>query len=114
MALAPKYRLKGNPDLKRVFKDGRTVSHGFFFIKFLKNQLKHGRAAVTVSRAVSTKAVVRNKIKRLIYGLLETTSFFTRPLDLVISISPIMVDKSFQEIKSEFNKATKPIFSQLK
>lgn len=100
-------------DRKLVFKQGKTVRHSFFFIKFLKNQLGYGRAIVLIPLTVSKIAVVRNRIKRLLYDQIEKNRLLDYPVDTVINVSPIIVDKSPGEIKSEFDRASKAVFSQL-
>jgi ribonuclease P protein component len=73
-------RLLKKKDFKKVFKKGKGYSDGFlvkkgqekeglsgrgiFFLKILENGLGVNRFGVVVSRKVSRKATLRNKIKR--------------------------------------------------
>ncbi len=56
-----KNRLKKEEDFKKVFKEGRGFKEGFLYLKAKKGSLRFG---FVVSKKVSPKASVRNKIKR--------------------------------------------------
>lgn len=57
-------RLKKKNDFDRVSKEGQQVRGDFFILKFCNNGLRVTRVGFVVSKKVSSKAVVRNKIKR--------------------------------------------------
>lgn len=62
--LARGFRLKKAGDFARVYKHGRSASASDLFIKAVRTGYGVSRLAVVVSKKVSKKAVVRNKIKR--------------------------------------------------
>ena len=62
--LAAKYRLRKKKDIGLVLKGGKSSKEGPLVLKTKKNDLPFCRFAFIVSRKVSTKAVVRNKIRR--------------------------------------------------
>ncbi len=111
MALARKYRLN-KKDLKRVFKQGKTVINSFFFIRFLKNELGHARIAAIIPSKVSKKAVVRNGLKRIIIESVRTGHFLEESYDLAITATLNIVEKPSKEIKEHLEQATNKIFSQ--
>jgi ribonuclease P protein component len=59
-----KNRLKKEKEIARVFKEGKTVKEGFFFLKKIRNDLPDSRFCFSVPGNVSKKVVVRNKLKR--------------------------------------------------
>ncbi|HSX41112.1 MAG TPA: ribonuclease P protein component [Candidatus Saccharimonadales bacterium] len=69
--LASQYRLKKSREITRVLQRGVFKSVGVMTIKFHKNGQDFSRVAIVVSKKVSKKAVVRNKIRRRISGVLE-------------------------------------------
>lgn len=69
--LASQFRLKKSKDISRVLQRGVFKSVGVLTIKFQKNGQEFSRLAIVVSKKVSKKAVVRNKIRRRIAGVLE-------------------------------------------
>jgi len=57
-------RLKKKQDIERVFKKGEGSKEDFLVLKIAKNRLSQTRFAFIISRKVSKKAVIRNKIRR--------------------------------------------------
>jgi len=109
MALSRKNRLTGKKDIQNVFKEGKTVKNSFFFIKYVANSLDCARLAIIVSSKVSKKSVVRNRIRRIIGEIIIKNNFLSFPLDIIINASPIILDKSPAEIKSQLGQAIKKI-----
>lgn len=64
-------RLKKTTDIRKVFKNGRFLKEGFLILKTAKNNLNKSRFGFIVSQKVSKKAVVRNKIKRKMRGIVR-------------------------------------------
>ena len=62
--LAAKHRLRKKKDIGQVLKEGKSSKEGPLVLKTIKNNLGFCRFAFIVSRKVSQKAVVRNKIRR--------------------------------------------------
>ena len=65
MAIPAKNRLRKELDFKKVLKVGRTTRGDFLFIKFAPNG-SDPRFGISVSSKISKKAVIRNKIRRLL------------------------------------------------
>ncbi|OGZ20456.1 MAG: ribonuclease P protein component [Candidatus Nealsonbacteria bacterium RIFCSPHIGHO2_01_FULL_43_31] len=57
-------RLKKKKDFEHVLKQGRGLKDGFLSLKFAQNGRDSTRFGFVVGRKVSSKAVIRNKIKR--------------------------------------------------
>ena len=58
--------LKKENDFKKVFKQGQVFGNRTFVMYFLKNRSPVNRLGIIVSKKISKKAVVRNKIRRQI------------------------------------------------
>ncbi len=112
MALAKKYRLTGKKDFQSLFYRGHTIKSDFLIVKFLKNNLKHPRIAITVPLKISKKAVIRNKIRRLIAEVVRKINYQSRSIDMIIISSPSIVDKSFEEIKRDLESIINAVTSQ--
>ena len=66
MALPTKNRLKNKKDFDAVFKRGRTLNGSFLFMKSLPSSHGYPRFGFIVAAKFVPKAVLRNKIRRLL------------------------------------------------
>jgi len=83
-ALKKSCRLPEKVDFGQVFKYGLR-HHGKYFLVIVRgNGLESARVGVTVSRKVSTRAVVRNRIKRQIRESFRLKKKLLRGLDCVV------------------------------
>lgn len=96
------YRLVKKKDFETVFKSGKSVKSGFLTGKALKNNLSASRFGFVVSKKVSPKATVRNKVRRRLQATvakeLKTMDKF---LDVVIVALPGTENKEFGQVKAE-------------
>ena len=56
--------LRNKKDFDRIFKHKQVFGNKLFTLLYRKNGLDHNRYAFVVSRKVSKRAVVRNKLRR--------------------------------------------------
>ncbi len=61
-----KNRLKKEKEFQLVFNHGRFIASDLLFIRFLDNGINEIRVGFIVSKKVSKKAVLRNRIKRVL------------------------------------------------
>jgi ribonuclease P protein component len=85
--LASNYRLKKPRDITRVFKRGRYGGSGAIQVKTAPNSIEHSRLVIVVSKKVSKKAVVRNRLRRRVSGVVEQLWATVIPgYDIVITV----------------------------
>jgi ribonuclease P protein component len=85
--LASIYRLSSPRDIARVFKRGRFAGDGGIQCKAAPNGQGHSRIVIVVSKKVSKKAVVRNRLRRRISGVIEPIWATVAPgYDIVITV----------------------------
>jgi ribonuclease P protein component len=85
--VAAQYRFHGLNALRYVYKQGKTARADGCLLKYaLNTQRHHCRIAVVVSKKVSKSAVVRNRLRRQIYAVVETRAGELPPLDLVFTV----------------------------
>ena len=85
--LAAENRLKQARDISRVFQRGRFGGAGELTAKAAVTKALESRAVVIVGKKVSKKAVVRNRIRRRIAGILESKWKTVPPgYDIVITV----------------------------
>ena len=63
---AKQYRLKTTNDFKGVFKKGRSVTKEGVLLRVRPTDGDHPRIGIIVSKKVAKKAVVRNRIRRIL------------------------------------------------
>ncbi len=81
-------RFHGRGGIQRLQRNGKSVRSGAFALRYESNpRRKAYRLAVVVSRKVSKRAVVRNRIRRRLYENVRIlSSNFTAPYDLVLVV----------------------------
>lgn len=95
-------RLTKKKDFDNVFKKGRGIRANSLFLKTIENNKEHTRIGIIVSKKVSKKAPVRNKVKRRIREILRNMNF-KQGFDIIIITHPKIKEKNFGEIKKEIN-----------
>jgi ribonuclease P protein component len=101
-------RLKKKKDFERVSKQGKTISQAFLVLKFFKNNQELSRVGIVVSKKVSNKAVVRNKIKRQLRAIMKDLIGQIKPgYDLVFFTRPSASQKDFESIAQVVNNLVK-------
>ena len=103
-------RLTKKKDFDVVFKDGEGMKNGFLAFKILKNNLKESRFGFIVSKKVSSKATIRNKVKRRLRDAVHTLlKEVKKPADVVIVSLPGIEEKDFLEIQKLISDSLKKI-----
>ena len=69
--MLPKSKRLGAAEVREILKNGRAVRTGAIFARYIPHPQE--KAAVVVSKKVAKTAVVRNKIRRLVYKELQQT-----------------------------------------
>jgi ribonuclease P protein component len=91
-------------DFDIIFKKGKSAGGVFLVLKFIKNNLEINRFAFIVSKKVSLRAVVRNKIRRRLSESVKAFKDGKNGLDIVFIALPKIKDKNFFEINGEVHK----------
>jgi ribonuclease P protein component len=92
--------LKKKKDFERVFKKGKGFKEDFLVIRFVPNNQKKSRFGIIISKKISKKATIRNKIKRRIRQLLRIRlKEIRKGIDIVLIGVPGLENKDFWEIE---------------
>lgn len=98
-------RLKKKKDFEKVFDHGRVYRQDFLFLKMLENDLVFPRIGFIVSKKISNKAVVRNKVKRRLRNIVRKKISDMKKNNDIIIIALTGIEKiTFQEIENEVDK----------
>jgi ribonuclease P protein component len=98
--LLNKNRLKQKKDFIEIFKKGKGFEEDLLFLKIKLNNSKKNRFAFVVSKKVSNKAVIRNKIKRILREIIRKKILKIKPgIDGILIVKPGIEKKDFLEIE---------------
>ncbi|MDB5166159.1 MAG: putative Ribonuclease [Candidatus Saccharibacteria bacterium] len=82
------HRFHGRGSLRYVYQRGQTVRGDSIQLRYVRNdRRKDFRAAIVVSRKVHKSAVVRNRIRRRLYAVLQAQpDLQVTPVDIVVTV----------------------------
>jgi ribonuclease P protein component len=82
-----RYRFHGLGSLNVVYRHGQTIRSQQFAVRYVPAKRPTSRVAIVVSRKISKSAVVRNRIRRRVYALVQLQlATLPVPLDIVITV----------------------------
>jgi len=108
--LSKENRLKKKKDFEKLFKEGKSFREKFLVLKVNKNNLNNNRFGFIVSKKVSKKAVVRNKIKRQLREIVrKEIKNYQKGFDIAVIVLPSIALKDFKEINQVLRSTLKKI-----
>ena len=103
-------RLKKKKDFEKLFEEGKSFREKFLALKINKNSLNNNRFGFIVSKKVSKKAVMRNKIKRQLREIVrKEIDNYQKGFDIAIIALPGIESKSFEEMSQALECVLKKI-----
>ncbi|HEX7260114.1 MAG TPA: ribonuclease P protein component [Candidatus Saccharimonadia bacterium] len=104
--LASPNRLKQPSDIARVFRRGRQGVSGPLVLKAAPSGAVASRGVVVVSKKVSKRAVIRNRIRRRIGAMLaERWATVTPGYDIVITVHSNIAETPAPELAKHLDEA---------
>lgn len=91
-------RIRASADFARALSRGTRLPGGLFNVYVYPNSLDTARVGLAVSRRVSTRAVVRNLIKRIVREHFRTACATLPPVDIVFNARPAAATRSRAEL----------------
>ncbi|WP_455684460.1 ribonuclease P protein component [Thomasclavelia sp.] len=106
------YRVKKNEDFSHIIKQKQSLANRSFIIYYLKNDLKHARIGISVSKKLGN-AVVRNKIKRQVRVIIQQTIDFNDNYDYIVIVRNKYLDLDFKSNLDELKYLYKKILKRM-
>ncbi len=109
--LAKKFRLHKKNDFDSLIKSPNKFYSKSFVVKFIKNNKSFNSFAVVVSKKISLRAVIRNKLRRQIFEIIRLNiNTLTKGFNIVIFVKKGSLKMNYSELEKEllyiFKKAT--------
>ncbi len=102
-----KNRLKKEKDFQQVFNKGRFINSDLISVRFLDNNTDDTRVGFIVSKKVSKKAVLRNRVKRKLREVMRANMEKIKGgFDIIITAKSIeleKIDKTLEELLKRSN-----------
>ena len=103
-------RLKKKKDFEKLFKEGKSFKEKFLVLKVNNNNLDDNRFGFIVSKKISKKAVVRNKIKRQLREIVrKEINNYQKGFDVAVIALPGTELKNFGEMSQALEYILKKI-----
>ncbi len=103
-----KNRLKKEKDFQRVFNEGRFAASDLISVKFVGNGTDDTRVGFVVSNKVAKKAVLRNRTKRMLRGVIGgKMNLIAAGFDIIVIAKKGISDVGYEKIADETEKILK-------
>jgi ribonuclease P protein component len=90
--------LKQRSQFQRVYELGKTKVNSFLVVRLIENNLEISRFGFSITKRLG-KAVIRNRIRRLLKEIVRVTEIKTG-FDVVIIARDRAVDADYHQLKS--------------
>lgn len=108
--LAKKYRLKNKKTFQKIYHSGARFRTKIIGITYLKNNLDYPRFGIVISQKKVAKAVLRNRIKRIIRFKISKILNKVQPIDVIITI--LLCPENDEQTKTETEKILEQLSNQ--
>ena len=92
-------RLTSSLQFNAVFKNGKVWATDVAVLRAMPNELDASRFGIIVSKRVGKKAVVRNRVKRLLREVLRLTPIQSG-WDVIVIARPLAAEAGYREIEA--------------
>ena len=90
-------RLRQKRDFEILFKKGKKIKGDRLYLQIAVNRLGYNRQGFVISKDVSKRAVVRNRLRRRLKALAKLNS--SNGFDMAFVAQPGLEHKSFEDLK---------------
>ncbi len=106
-----KYMLKSRKDFDNLFLKKTSYYSSFYIIYYAKNNIGKPRFAISVSKKLQKKAVIRNIAKRQIKFILTQFCNLNFGIDIIVIVKPKFFDADFKTKKCDLESILSKVFN---
>ncbi|HNV97396.1 MAG TPA: ribonuclease P protein component [bacterium] len=100
--IAREFRISRKKDFDIILKSKLKFYSNNFVLRFSKNELSKSRFCVVVSKKISKKAVIRNKIRRRVYEIIRLNYNKIKPgFDFMILVKLSVLELEYKDIERD-------------
>ena len=94
--------IKKNEDFKKILDQGKFIKNKYYIIYYKDKEESYYRFGITVSKKVSNRAVVRNKLKRQVKSIIDNNkNNFSILKDYIIIVKKSCLEVKYKELEKE-------------
>lgn len=94
------------------FKNSHTFREDMFTVKFQENNLIYARFGFVVAKTIDKRAVVRNALKRMVRGHIESTHLgLEKGVDVLFILRPAIKNIPQEQVYREIDEAMQKVKS---
>ena len=102
LSLKKTERLRKNSEFLEVYKSARKIQGRYVSVYFVFKDENARKVGFVVSKKVSKKAVIRNKIKRRLREIYRTNKYFLHEnISIIFTAKPEIIMANYNEIKED-------------
>lgn len=106
-----KYMLKSRKDFDNLFLKKTSYYSSFYIIYYTNNDIEKPRFAISVSKKLQKKAVIRNVAKRQIKSILTQFSKLNLGVDLIVIVKSKFFNVDFATKKRDLESILYKVFN---
>ena len=100
--LLKKQRISQKKDFAKIFRLAKFFPGRFFLLRSVDNNLELSRFAIIIPKTFSKKAVIRNKIRRQVYSIIQKEMQKIKPgFDNLFTIKKQVDVSNFQDCEKD-------------
>lgn len=95
--------IKKNDDFKKIMDSGKLLKNKHYIIYYKDKEEKYYRFGISVSKKISKKAVIRNKLKRQIKSIIDNNkNIYQNSKDYIIILKKSCLEETYNELENSF------------
>lgn len=105
--------IKESKDFENIIHKGKFIKNEYYILYYLKNDNnKYYRFGISVGKKISTKAVIRNNLKRKLKSIIDNhKNFYQNNQDYIIIMKRSCLEANYKKLENNFisliNKTSK-------